>query len=80
VGVRTRVRAADALDFDQQFAILRQAVEEQRAVRCRYYSIGRDAEQQRVIEPYGLMLSWGHWYCVARSRGATRCVYSGLIA
>jgi predicted DNA-binding transcriptional regulator YafY len=55
-------------EFDQQFTILRQAVEQQRAVRCLYYSIGRDAEQQRVIEPYGLMLSWGHWYCVARSR------------
>jgi predicted DNA-binding transcriptional regulator YafY len=55
-------------ELDQHFAILRQAVEERRAARCGYYSIGRDAEQQRVIEPYGLMLSWGHWYCVARSR------------
>ena len=55
-------------ELSQHFAILRQAVEEQRAVRCVYYSIGRDAEQVRVIEPYGLMLSWGYWYCVARSR------------
>src|SRR2546429_9692495 len=54
-------------EVDQQFALLRQAVEERRAVRCSYYAIGRDAEEERVIEPYGLMLSWGHWYCVARS-------------
>src|SRR5207249_11909053 len=36
------------------FAVLRRGVEERRAVRCRYYAIGRDAEEERVIEPYGL--------------------------
>lgn len=50
------------------FALLRQAVEQRVAVRCRYYSIGRDREEERVIEPYGLMLTWGHWYCIARAR------------
>ena len=55
-------------DIESQFATLRQAVEQRRAVRCRYYSIRRDVEAERVIEPYGLMLSWGHWYCVARHR------------
>ena len=55
-------------ELDQHFTILRQAVEQRRAVRCGYYAIGRNAEQQRVIEPYGLMLSWGYWYCVGRSR------------
>lgn len=55
-------------EVDTQFAVLRDAVEQRRAVQCRYYTIGRDAEERRVIEPYGLMLSWGHWYCVARAR------------
>lgn len=54
--------------FEQHFALLREAVERRRAVRCRYYTIGRDAEESRVVEPYGLMLSWGYWYCVGRSR------------
>lgn len=54
--------AADAL------AVLQRAVAERVAVSCRYFAIGRDAEEQRVIEPYGLFFSWGRWYCVARAR------------
>ena len=67
VGAEERAFTAPA-KIDTQFAILRQAVEARHAVRCRYYTIRRDAEGERVIEPYGLMLSWGHWYCVARAR------------
>lgn len=54
--------------FERLFATLLQAVRERRAVRCRYYAIGRDEEATREIEPYGLMLSWGRWYCVAHAR------------
>jgi len=54
--------------FHEVFETLRRSVEERRPVSCLYYSIGRDAESRRVIEPYGLMLSWGTWYCVARAR------------
>ncbi len=53
--------------FEQIFDVLRRAVEARLPVRCRYYAIGRDAEEDRVIEPYGLMLTWGHWYCIARA-------------
>ena len=48
--------------------ILQQAVAEHVAVRCRYFAIGRDAEERRVIEPYGLFFNWGHWYTAARAR------------
>lgn len=60
--------------FARVFATLLRGVQERRAVACRYYAIGRDAESERTIEPFGLMLSWGRWYCVAhaRERDATR--------
>lgn len=48
--------------------VLQEAVADRVAVRCQYYSIGRDAREERVLEPYGLFFTWGHWYCVARSR------------
>src|SRR6266576_2829457 len=70
VGPEERAFTAPA-EIEAQFATLRQAVESRRAVRCRYYTIRRDAEAERVIEPYGLMLSWGHWYCVARPHPLT---------
>ena len=60
--------------FEQIFKALREGVERRTAIRCRYYAIGKDEERNRVIEPYGLMFSWGYWYCVARARdrGALR--------
>lgn len=67
VGAEERAFGSPA-EIDAQFAVVRAGVETRRAIRCRYYTIGRDAEARRVIEPYGLMLSWGHWYCVARAR------------
>ena len=53
--------------FDREFQTLLHGVRRRRAVRCRYYSIGRDAESERTIDPYGLMLSWGRWYCIGRA-------------
>jgi predicted DNA-binding transcriptional regulator YafY len=54
--------------FERLFATLLQGVRERRAIRSRYYAIGRDDEETREIEPYGLMLLWGRWYCVAHAR------------
>ncbi|MGH7676713.1 MAG: helix-turn-helix transcriptional regulator, partial [Gemmatimonadales bacterium] len=50
-------------------ALFQQAVAHRTRVRCRYYSIGRDALDERELEPYGLFFSWGHWYCVAGGGG-----------
>jgi len=63
-----RVVGAVPPHFDKTFRSLFECVRAHRAVRCRYYAIGRDNEESRTIEPYGLILSWGSWYCVAYSR------------
>ncbi len=52
----------------QSLAVLQRAVAGRTAVSCRYYAIGRDAEEPREIEPYGLFFSWRRWYSVARAR------------
>jgi predicted DNA-binding transcriptional regulator YafY len=54
--------AAEALE------VLQRAVAERTAVRCRYFAIGRDTEEVRLLEPYGLFFSWGRWYVVAWAR------------
>jgi len=48
--------------------VLQRAVSSRTAIRCQYYSIGRDQDEARVLEPYGLFFTWGRWYCVARAR------------
>ena len=61
---------ADPMPPDAQtsLAVLQQAVAERRAVRCTYYTIGRDDEAEREIEPWGLFFERSHWYCVGRAR------------
>jgi predicted DNA-binding transcriptional regulator YafY len=54
----TKRRAAQALE------VLQQAVATRRRARVIYYSIGRNAQEQLDIEPYGLFFNWGRWYCV----------------
>ena len=49
--------------------VLQQAVARRQRLECRYYSIGRDADEARTLEPYGLFFNWGHWYCVASDAG-----------
>jgi len=48
--------------------VLQQAVADHRAVRCRYYTISRDEEAEREIEPWGLFFERSCWYCVGRAR------------
>jgi proteasome accessory factor B len=55
-------------ETDETLELLQQAVARKIAVECRYYTIGRDRETTRVLEPHGLFFNWGHWYCVAAGR------------
>jgi len=52
----------------QSLEVLQRAVAEHCAVTCRYFAIGRQAEEDRVIDPYGLFFNWGRWYTAAFSR------------
>ena len=49
-------------------ATLQRAVAERTAVTCVYWTIGRDREERRTIDPLGLFFQWSRWYCVARDR------------
>jgi proteasome accessory factor C len=44
---------------------LQQAAGEQRKVRVGYYSFGRDEVGERVVRPWRLFSSGGHWYLLA---------------
>ena len=48
--------------ISEYFALLRQAIEERHKTAIEYYSLTRDATNQRVIHPYFLMKNLGYWY------------------
>ena len=52
----------------ESLGVLQEAVASHTAIACRYYTISRDSDEERVLEPYGLFFQWGHWYAVARDR------------
>lgn len=66
LGVRTTSKRS--ADVPPNLERLTDAVLRRRAVKFRYYGIGRDAESQREVEPYGLGWHEGHWYLVAQDR------------
>ncbi len=60
--------AATGGETTRSLEVLQQAVAERNAVTCSYHSIGRNREEPRDIEPFGLFFNWGRWYCVGRAR------------
>src|SRR3954454_6347259 len=44
------------------------AITKQRTVRFRYWSIGRDAESERTINPYALLPENGTWYAIGEDQ------------
>jgi predicted DNA-binding transcriptional regulator YafY len=68
-GAVERVLAAPMNDeATRSLETLQRAVADRVAVTCEYHSIGRNTDEPRSIEPYGLFFTWGRWYCVARAR------------
>jgi len=57
-------------EIAQRMAKLEQAISKQRTVRFTYYTIGRDAEGERTVNPYGLYELEGHWYVVGADLAA----------
>jgi predicted DNA-binding transcriptional regulator YafY len=43
---------------------LRRAVRELRKVELTYHAAGREVAQQRMVDPFALVLRWGWWYLV----------------
>lgn len=46
-------------------ALLQSAVEQHRKVKIDYYSFGRDEASERVVHPWRVFSSEGHWYLLA---------------
>jgi proteasome accessory factor C len=44
------------------------AISKQRTVRFRYWSIGRDEERERVVNPYALLPENGTWYVIGEDQ------------
>ncbi len=65
LGVRTR---AGAPELGPNLEALTDAVIRHQPVRFRYYSIERDAVEERDVEPYGLGWHRRSWYLVGRDR------------
>jgi predicted DNA-binding transcriptional regulator YafY len=64
-----RVLALPVLEHARQaLQVLQHAVIDRAAVSCRYFTMARRAEEERELEPWGLLFQWGRWYCVARAR------------
>jgi proteasome accessory factor C len=65
--------AAVAVELDQQARlrpVLRRAVDEQRALRLRYYTAARDETTERVVDPLQVFEADGHGYLEAWCRRA----------
>ena len=45
---------------------LQAAVDDRKSVRFTYYTIARDEELERTVDPYGLQMVAGEWYLIGR--------------
>src|SRR5581483_11968276 len=65
--VRVEVRDPDYTpELQGRLGKLEGAITKQRTVRFRYWSIGRDEERERTINPYALLPENGTWYVIGQ--------------
>jgi proteasome accessory factor C len=63
--VRVEVRDPDYTpELQGRLGKLESAISKQRTVRFRYWSIGRDDERERALNPYALLPENGTWYVI----------------
>jgi proteasome accessory factor BC len=68
-GVRVEVRDPDYTpELQGRLGKLEAAISKQRTVRFRYWSIGRDDERERTINPYALLPENGTWYVIGQDQ------------
>ncbi len=65
--VRVEVRDPDySVEMSSRLGKLEGAISKQRTIRFRYWSIARDEERERQVNPYALFQENGGWYVVGR--------------
>lgn len=72
-GAQAQAAAAVTVAVDGQngrLVVLRRALNAEQAVQVTYYSAGRDARTERIVDPMRLLLVDGHWYLEAWCRSA----------
>ncbi|MDQ3733606.1 MAG: WYL domain-containing protein [Actinomycetota bacterium] len=72
-GAQAQAAAAVTVAVDGQdarLAVLRRALTARQAAQLTYYSAGRDARTERIVDPMRLLLVDGHWYLEAWCRRA----------
>jgi proteasome accessory factor C len=68
-GVRVEVRDPDySPELQGRLGKLEAAISKQRTVKFRYWSIGRDEERERTINPYALLPENGTWYVIGQDQ------------
>src|SRR5947207_6212947 len=68
--VRVEVRDPDYTpELQGRLGKLEGAITKQRTVRFHYWSIGRDEERERTINPYALLPENGTWYVIGEDLG-----------
>jgi predicted DNA-binding transcriptional regulator YafY len=73
--VEVRMTAkADGADISQRLSKIETAISRRKTVEFTYYTIERDSEEKRKVDPYHLVYRGGQFYLIGRSheRGAVR--------